>query len=570
MTNGFSYQWWSCRPHWLLAACLAVLHLALVQGPANQVGRMVLLAHLGVFLLWQPLVHGGHRFGLRGLLVLLGVAAAVVLEASWGLTALWVMVLASLVAGGAFFEHLSVARWAYRLAVAYLILALAVMVLPEVLPQASGQIDPLRPLALLFLPALLLAMVVLPVPTQAPRAVGAFDLLSALLVFLVLAVVVLGAMAFMWLGGASYLGGLVQAIFSVAGALLVLAWVWNPRIGAEGLALKLSRRVLAAGVSFDDWLHGVAQLSLQESQPQTFLRRACETLLNFPGVTGGRGEVDGQGFEFGRPSGAEYPFEQGGVRLSLAIRHTPSAAMLWYLALATQVLQEFYREKALARRLRSLSYVEAVHQTGARLTHDVKNLLQSLEAVCFAASRPGASPEEIQGLVQRQLPVVAERLRQTLAKLRRPEPQDLDEVPLAVWWRELQDRHGSSGIVFSAEAPAPDDLVPRSILGSVTENLIQNALDKRRSRSSMMIRVDLTMAPKLTVSVEDDGDTLAAELAEALFQEPVASEQGLGMGLYQSAELARQGGWALALARNEAGCVRFCLTQQAPAAREGG
>ncbi|MBL8445940.1 MAG: sensor histidine kinase [Zoogloeaceae bacterium] len=531
---------------------------------------MVLLAHLGTFLLWQPLVHGGYRFGLRGLLVLLGVAMAVALEASWGIIALWVMVLASLVAGGAFFEHLSVARWAYRLAMGYLILTLALLVLPEVLPQAVAQMEPLRPLGLVFLPALLLAMVVLPVPPQPPRAVGAFDLLSALLVYLVLAVVVLGAMAFMWLGGASYLGGLVQAIFSVAGALLVLAWVWNPRIGGEGLALKLSRRVLAAGVAFDDWLHGVAQLSLTEPQPLGFLQQACETLLSFPGVTGGRGEAEGQAFEFGRPEGAEYPFEQGGVRLMVTIRHMPSAAMLWYLALATQVLQEFYREKVLARRLRSLSYVEAVHQTGARLTHDVKNLLQSLETLCFAASRPGASPAEVQRLMQRQLPVVAARLRQTLDKLRSPERVEPDEVPLTVWWRELLDRHVSDSILWVATDPVPGTPVPRSILLGVTENLIQNASDKRRGHPRLTIRVALEVAPALAVVVEDDGEALSHALTGVLFHEPVASEQGLGMGLYQSAELARQGGWSLTLSRNERGCVRFRLTQLAPAMRAVG
>src|SRR5574337_973392 len=102
MTHRLLSVWSSCRPHRLLAACLLVLHLGLVQGPGNLAGRMVLLAHFGLFLMWQPLVQGGYRFGPRGLLILLGVVLGVALGASWGVLILWLMVLASLVAGGAF------------------------------------------------------------------------------------------------------------------------------------------------------------------------------------------------------------------------------------------------------------------------------------------------------------------------------------------------------------------------------------------------------------------------------------------------------------------------------------
>jgi signal transduction histidine kinase len=528
---------------------------------------MFLLAHCGLFLMWQPLVHGGYRFGPRGLLALLAIVLGVALEASWGMLTVWLMVLASLVAGGAFLESLAVARWTYRLAVGYLILALALLVWPQVLPDAAAEVAGLWRLRVFGLPLLLVVLAALPVPRGLIRPVGAFDLLSALLVFLVLAVMLLGTVAFMELGGQAYLAGMVLTAFTLGGALLLLTWVWNPHLGGEGLALKLSRRVLAAGVSFDDWLHDVAQLALAEQEPLTFLSRAGTTLMRFPGVTGGRGEADGQPFEFGMADGADFPLEHGGLRLRLAFRQAPSAALLWYLSLALQVLHEFYREKVLARRLQTLSYLEAVHQTGARLTHDVKNLLQSLETLCFAASQPGASAVQIQALVQRQLPVVAQRLHQTLEKLRQPGLPDATRVPLAQWWTEARARHQAVPVEFVTKGGIPVHDVPAAVFHGVVDNLIQNALDKRSLAPALCIRVTLACCPEATVEVEDDGEPVPSGLAVDLFREPVRSENGFGMGLYQSAMLAAQAGYRLTLAENRRGRVCFRLAQEAPAAR---
>lgn len=566
MASRLSLDWLSYRPHWLLAACLMALHLGLVQGPGNGVGRMLLLAHFGLFLLWQPLVQGGHRFGLRGVLVLMGVALSVALGASWGVAALWLMALASLVAGGGFFESHPLGRWIYRLAMVYLILALALLVLPNLLPDAALEVEGLKTLRVCVLPLLVLGLILLPVPAAPPREVGAFDLLSALLVFLVLAVIVLGAMAFMWLDQRGYLESLVWALFAMAGALLLLAWVWNPHLGSEGLGLKFSRRVLAAGVSFDDWLHDVADLALAEQPPLAFLAQACGTLTRFPGVQGGRGEVDGQHFEFGQPEGADYLVTQGGLRVHLAVRRVPSGAMAWYLNLAAQVIQEFYREKVLARRLQTLSYLEAVHQTGARLTHDVKNLLQSLEALCFVASRPEAGADQIQALVQRQLPVVAQRLRQTLDKLREPGLPDSALAPLTQWWGDVQARHRSAAITFVAGRWEGAQEVPLSVFHSVVDNLIQNALDKGVATPGLTVQVIVQCDPLPVVTVADDGEPVPADLLPALFREPLRSENGLGMGLYQSAQLARQVGYELSLEDNRVGRVRFRLAQAAPLA----
>jgi len=71
---------------------------------------------------------------------------------------------------------------------------------------------------------------------------------------------------------------------------------------------------------------------------------------------------------------------------------------------------EFYVAKLREAQLRQSSYLQAVHETGARTTHDIKNLLQSLNVLCSVAAREDYRDwAQLQGLVRRQLPMVAQR-----------------------------------------------------------------------------------------------------------------------------------------------------------------
>jgi hypothetical protein len=85
----------------LLLALLAALYVVLWQGPDTLFGRTLFIAHLGLFILWQPFVHTGQRLSLPSLLAVL--AAALLLPGIYpqGLDgrALWIMMLAGIVGG---------------------------------------------------------------------------------------------------------------------------------------------------------------------------------------------------------------------------------------------------------------------------------------------------------------------------------------------------------------------------------------------------------------------------------------------------------------------------------------
>src|SRR5438045_3186241 len=92
-TLDFSHRHW----RFVLVAMLASLHVAVVRGVSDPWARGLLLAHLGLVLLWQPFLRGEQRVSPpQGLVLLLG-AFAVMLRLDWWLLAFWVVVLAGLV-----------------------------------------------------------------------------------------------------------------------------------------------------------------------------------------------------------------------------------------------------------------------------------------------------------------------------------------------------------------------------------------------------------------------------------------------------------------------------------------
>ena len=86
---------------------------------------------------------------------------------------------------------------------------------------------------------------------------------------------------------------------------------------------------------------------------------------------------------------------------------------------------------------------------GSRLTHDVKNLLQTLRSLCAAAETSDESDSEaLRLLMQRQLPQITQRLQITLDKLNTKPPIGQDKSRGKDWWQELQQRFAHERVEF--------------------------------------------------------------------------------------------------------------------------
>src|SRR5947207_9322330 len=90
--------WDFTRRYWklIVVAMLALLHVAVFRGVADPWARALLLAHLGLLLLWQPFLRAEQRVSAGQGLVLSAVALVLMLRLDWWLLAFWVIVLAGL------------------------------------------------------------------------------------------------------------------------------------------------------------------------------------------------------------------------------------------------------------------------------------------------------------------------------------------------------------------------------------------------------------------------------------------------------------------------------------------
>ena len=546
--------------HWrvVVVAMLLLLHIVAVRGVTDQWARMLLLAHLGLLLLWQPFVRGEHPVSAAqaGLIAL--AAVTTVLWLDWWLLAFWVVVLAGLVGGKVYAQHARWQRRYYFVMLVYLLGLLAVIILPEIAPRR--EITPeVRDLAAYLLPGLFVAMVLMPTETDPPEAPQVIDFFYSVFLMLVLGMVVLGSFTFMTLGRTTYLDALANTVFLMGGTVLLIGLAWNPRTGYAGLNVFVSRYLVSIGLPLEQWLYLLAELSQMEARPERFLVEAVGALARLPWVSGVSWQTARESGETGASSPFVVEFENSDLTLVIFSRYRTSPTLDWHLRLLGQLLGEFYLAKIREQKLQQQSYLQAVHETGARMTHDVKNLLQSLNTLCAIAEREGQGAE-LQALIRRQLPLISERLATTMNRLQRPQPDDETLIEAGAWWEELGRQYQGQDVEFAAESPKPNARVPRSLFDGVADNLLQNALAKRGREPGIRVRAELRKAEEdVELRVGDSGSAVPPEIARSLLHAPVTSGRGLGIGLLQAARHAESLGYALLLERNRDGEVRFLL-----------
>ena len=552
-----SAAWSFSQRHWrfVVVAMLALLHVAVLRGTADDWARALLLAHLGLLLLWQPFLRGEHQVSVtQGAFIGL-VAVAVMLWIGWWLLAFWVVVLAGLVGGKVFLHQARWQRRCYLVVLIYLLALLAIVILPEIAPR-GGVAPEIRNGAEYGLPLLLLAVAFMPAEAESAEPAQVIDFFYSIFLMLVLGMVILGSFTFMTLGRIPYLEALTKTVFLIAGTILVLGLAWSPRTGA-GLNLFFSRYLFSIGLPVEKWLYFLAELSRTEAKPKRFLAEGVAGLARLPWISGAVWQTEDQRGEVGTRSGHAVVHAGEGLELTIYSRYRTSPALQWHMHLLGQLLAEFYAAKLREEMLRESSYLQAIHETGARLTHDVKNLLQSLNVLCSVASK--SETPESQALIRRQLPAIAQRLTATLEKLQSPGHEDSQQVPLREWWDDLARRYQGQNLDFSATGLEAGKLVPKSLFDGVAENLLQNAIAKRAGGKAVRIQVMARgeAAPELRVC--DSGAAVPPDIANSLFRAPVHSSTGLGIGLYQAARRAESSGYALALADNRDGEVCFAL-----------
>ncbi len=547
------------RQRSLVTALLAVLHLALVSRADAAISLLCWLVDVGLFILWQPFIYAERKIDLGGLAVMaLLLGGGIVWYGEW-LLIVWVVMLAALVGGRVMFIDHRPTRVFYLAAFAYLLAAVLFELVPRAVPDTT-QLGPSLDREFAWgMPVVLLLMTLLPFSRASDRPSGGMiDLFYSLFIFLLIAVLVLGSLAFMIFEQTSYLAAVAGTLLAMAALLLLIGWAWNTRPGFTGIGVFFSRYLLSIGLPFEQWLHRLTVLAALENDPDKFLAQVLAEMLDLPWVAGGTWSAGAGRGTFGSASRFSHAFSGQPLQLSLHTRHRLSPALVWHFHLLARLANEHYVAKLRARELQQVGYLRAIHETGARLTHDVKNLLQSLNNLCYLVQASREDRERCDLLLQQQLPQITQRLQHTLSKLGTPQSDAGSLLPAEWWWRILQQRYAHSPVVFAAADFAPDVLLPASLFDSVVDNLLQNVLRKQTQEGSLQVRIALAADASL-LTVCDDGSPVGAELLPDLLRVPVASGSGLGIGLYQSAQEAARCGYTLRLASNAPGRVCFAL-----------
>jgi len=541
---------------------LLMLHFSVAFGNDASWTRPFLLAHYGLFLLWQPLVGGDKKLDPR-IAALIFLAAVLLVFWSWWVLALWLAVLIGLVGTNTASVESRRQRVVYMLALAYLLALLLAWVMPHVFStdQLHAAVAVVVRYGLIPLP---LAIVLIRPGARQLQQISVVDFFYGLMLFLMVLVLVLGSFAVVAVTHTDYLMALAQTLFAMALLLVVLSWLWNPRAGFGGLGQLLSRYLLSVGLPFEQWIQHLARQAEYQGDPEAFIRAAVTSLDDLPWLAGGSWATAKSSSSFGAQTAHVLNFTYHGLVLNWYTQRPISPALQVHARLLSQLLGYFYQAKLREQQLQHNAYTQAIYETGARLTHDVKNLLQSMKTLVAAAQNSGPEQAEaLQALMQRQLPQMTQRLQGTLDKLKAPQQQADDSlIAAALWWECMLQHYARDNIEFDMHPAAAACALPQDLFDSVLDNLVGNALRKRQQDKSVNISVCLECAGQVTLSVCDSGEAAPDAVATHLFDAPVGSEHGLGIGLYQAAKQAAQLGYVLRLASNLDGKVCFTLSSQ--------
>ena len=550
-TTGFVAR----HAHIWLGLMLLSMHAATAWGLNSAWAPAFLLAHLGLFLMWQPLWRGGGALRPSQVILVILITTLWSLFSNWWLIAAWITALTALIGGSMPSITGRRERAVSLLAAIYLLALLLIWVVPQLLGEIPA--GPLLPNLVRYgLPLIAIAILFVRPARSRTTDTITVDLFYSVMLFLLVAALVLGSLVIVKVNQGQYFIALAETLIVIALALVGLSWLMSPTAGFAGFDQLLSRYLLSVGLPFEQWVQRLADIAEHESEPRQFLDAALEHVLALPWVIGLRWESPRGSGHHGRLNERYADFTFDDLNLRIHTRWTLSPAMLLHVKLLAQMVGHFYAAKLREQLQRRNAYTQAIHETGSRLTHDVKNLLQSLQALCAASQdSPPEQSADLLALMQRQLPQITQRLNTTLDKLRTPLPDDASNTRVAEWWPALQQRYAHRKVRMTLINELGDARIPAEMFDSVAENLIENAL-----RKGAAVDVDVAFdATRMTLSVTDSGSNVPNATAAELFSAPVTSQFGLGVGLYHAARYAAQHGYQLSLARNEPGAVCFTL-----------
>jgi signal transduction histidine kinase len=551
----------------ILALMLLALHAFLIWGDQTRyLHHTFFLCTYGLFLMWQPIWSNTERLSLPAIALFLSIGVIGYFYANLWVTAVWLSLLFGLLGGRVFSDESSSNRIIHILAASYILSMLLLWVVPKLL-NASNDLEAAKFVITYLTPLLLVAIFFIPKKVLVKSAqLPVIDFFYTLLLTLGALLLVLTSFAIGSVNSVHYLKILFISIFGLAFGLIVFSFFWKPNTRFSGVELLMSRYLLSIGMPFEAWVKNIAALGELESTPNGFIQAAMAEMTALPWVSGVNWLADETQGKLGTTSQHATDFNFKDFHMTLHTRWQISPALYVHVKLLTQIMGEFYIAKRREEALRQNAYMQAFYETGSRLTHDIKNILQSVGTLVSAAEQTEDNDSKaLLKLIRKQLPVLNTRIATTLDKLKAPGEDKKRLEKISAWWKNLQLRHNQDCVEFISEnLPSKD--INAEVLDSVLDNLLNNALEKTKHEPHTTIKVEMRNLPGngFCIDVTDSGKAMSTQIASDLFKKHIASPNGLGVGLYHAAQDSNQAGCELSLQSNINGMVRFRVTLANP------
>ena len=542
----------------ILAAILLLYHLLIwaINDPLSQFSLSLVL--YGLFLVWQPLWNRATT--IKVIPTILACSIFLFLTYRFANEAL---VAIGLILAGLIGSRL-LTRRRFR---GFDLLALVIITLEMtvgLVPNTFSQIE-LPTLFSDYMQTVILVPVLLyflaPNSGQRKPEPSQIDLMHGLLSAILLFVVLLGSIVINLLYGVDYVDGLLLTVFIVATMTFGISWFWNPNVGYSGIGVLWNRYTMSIGGPFEIWINTLTTL-IEERYltPREFLEAACEHLVENEWLMAIQWKFENHSLLVGKESGLQIEHQLGDkVLVILTFKASPSEALTQHTLLLTRMAYQFYLAKLNQEKVRAQEHFATIHHTGARLTHDIKNILQSIKTSIGIVNMADAT-ESSQALLQGNLNQISARLESTLRKLQTPKlDTQVNLVSCNKWAYRITGAYASNPKIRVRSEITNNLTLPVDLFDSVLENLTNNAL-RKKSATKVTVRL-LSTGNMIVLSVCDNGDIIPKEIEESLFVQPVSSGSGMGIGLYQSAIMANAFNYRLELSQNEPGRICFNLYQ---------
>lgn len=535
-----------------LILMLELLHLALWIDFGGALSRAMILVHFGLFLIWQPVWRGDETISLMnsGLFILLTLVFVAWLNL-WFMF-FWIILLIGFLGG--FIKHNTSDQIIYMVTLAFLITELLMGATTQIFNINTGPVTYNLFFYGLFAVPLILLFFIRRKTTVTRESV---DLLRAVSSALLISLVALGSLLNMYHTGTTYLDALIKTILAISFLLLVISWLLSPRFGFSGLSQVWSQSLLNIGTPFEQWLNKISNLNQELTDPDEFLDASMRELMSISWISGLEWNIGAHQGKYGKEDKYQVSIKVKQLSVTLYTRLVVGGTLYLHCNLLIKIIENLYTSKIKERELNDQIHLQSIYETGARITHDIKNLLQSLKTLTSVVGSDEPLDSNKQTLLKSQLPNLTQRLQLALDKLQSPTDIEHRYRDIRSWFAEFKKRLDTTKTSLEVNIDYNHN-IPADMFDSVIDNLMENIASKQQVENDVRASVSIvTDQDSIRISVTDTGSAIPADRAGKLLTRAIKSDNGLGIGIYQAARQAEQNGYHLRLAHNTDGNVCF-------------